>query len=130
MGYKVSVNGEKVWESEGEAYLVDSVKVNNSRGEVTAIGSSNTDDWLDIQVHVRASDAPSSYLDIMDEKKREARQSEFEPKLDDTREGYVKADPETGEPMEDTRVPMKDEEPTPEPAVVTTSTKPEDSFLT
>lgn len=109
MGYEVRVNGEKVWESEGDVLLVDSVKINNARGEVTVVGSHNQDAYLDIFVNVRDTVGPPTYLDMIEDQKMQERRDALEPKPDKTREGYVEADPETGQPIESTRVPMKDE---------------------
>jgi hypothetical protein len=107
--YVIRVNGREVWRSNGRAMLVDSVKINNARGEVTVIGSSNQDKYLDITVSERSFDQPATYLDMIEDEKMQERRSKFEPEPDKTREGYVEADPETGEPVEDTRVPMKNE---------------------
>lgn len=109
MGYEIRVNGDKVWESEGDVILVDSVKINNARGEVTVVGSHNQDAYLDITVNVRDTVGPPTYLDMIEDQKMQERRDALEPEPDETREGYVKADPETGVPMEETRVPMKDE---------------------
>ena len=79
MGYKITVNGEEVWESEGEAILVDQVRVNNSRGEVVAIGSPGLDAWLEINVNVRDSaDAAGSYLDLIEANKAQERREAIE----------------------------------------------------
>lgn len=107
--YVIRVNGEEVWRSNGKAMLVDKVTMNNARGEVTVVGSSNSDKYLDILVNERSYEAPATYLDMIEEAKMEERRSSLEPKPDKTREGYVEADPETGQPIESTRVPMKDE---------------------
>lgn len=101
MGYRISVNGEQVWESEGEAMLVDQVKMNNARGEITVVGSHNGDEYLDITVNVRSWEAPDTYLDMIEEKKMQERRAQFEPAPDTSREGYVAADPETGQPVGD-----------------------------
>jgi hypothetical protein len=107
--YVIRVNGNEVWRSKGKAMLVDRVSVSNSRGEVTVIGSATSDKYLDIAVSERSFDNPATYLDMIEDTKLMERRKQFEPEPDTSREGYVKADPETGEPMEDTRVPMKDE---------------------
>jgi hypothetical protein len=98
--YIITVNGKEVWRTEGEAMLVDKVTVSNNRGEVTAIGSANGDTYLAIEVNERSYDAPETYLDMIEVRKRRERQSQFEPENDTSREGYVEADPETGEPVQ------------------------------
>lgn len=97
--YVIRVNGKEVWRSEGRAMLVDKVTFNNSRGEVTVIGSANQDKYLDIVVNERSFDDPATYLDMIEDEKMQERRKRFEPAPDTSREGYVKADPETGAPM-------------------------------
>lgn len=97
--FKIFVNGEVVWESEGNAMLVDRVSVYRAAGEATAIGSPGTDEWLKIEVNERSYDAPETYLDIIEDRQRRERRERFEPESSAEREGYVEADPETGEPM-------------------------------
>lgn len=105
----ISVNGEEVWRSEGAAMLVDKVTINNARGEVTVVGSANQDTYLEITVNERSENMPVTYLDIEEANKAQERRDKYEPEPDKTREGYVEADPETGEPMEETRVPTQEE---------------------
>lgn len=146
--YVIRVNGKEVWRSAGEAMLVDGVKINNARGEVTVVGSPTTDKYLDIVVSERSYDNPVTFLDMIEDKTMQDRRAKFEPKPDKTREGYVEADPETGQPVEDTRVPMKDEatsvpenetpttaptsesEPSPAPAAMAAETPPADTTAT
>lgn len=98
--FKIFVNDELVWESEGNAMLVDRVSVYRAAGEATAIGSPGTDQWLRIQVNERSYDAPETYLDIIEDRQRRERREQFEPGTSGSeREGYVQADPETGQPM-------------------------------
>ncbi len=99
--YIITVNGKEVWRTEGEAMLVDNVTVSSGRGEITAIGSANGDTYLAIEVHERSYDAPETYLDMIEARKRRERQGQYDAENDTTREGYVRADPETGEPMEE-----------------------------
>jgi hypothetical protein len=99
MGYKISVNGEQVWESESEAMAVDKVSIHNSRGEVAVVGSSTNDSWLKIEVNERGIGL-ETYLDVNDAETLKARQEKYDAKPDKSREGYVEADPETGLPVE------------------------------
>ena len=79
MGYKITVNDEEVWESEGDPMLVDQVKVINSRGEVVTIGSPGLDAWLKIEVNIRDSaDAAGSYLDLIEANKAQERREAIE----------------------------------------------------
>lgn len=118
--YVIRVNGKEVWRSKGQAMLVNSVKMSNARGEVTVIGSSNQDKYLDITVSERSFDDPDTYLDMIEEKKLQERRKQFEPAPDTSREGYVEADPETGQPVEKAAAPA---ETTTAPAETTPSAK-------
>lgn len=109
--FKIKVNGEVVWESEGDAMLVDRVNVYRAAGEVTAIGSPGTDQWLSIEVNERSYDAPETYLDMIETRQANERREQFEPGIPGSeREGYVEADPETGEPMNQEDDDNKEEE--------------------
>jgi len=77
MGYKISINGEQVWESESDHTAVDKVSISNSRGEVAVVGSSTNDDWLSIEVNERDS-VTSTYLDMADAAALKARQESLE----------------------------------------------------
>lgn len=107
--YVIRINGKEVWRSKGKALLVDKVTMNNARGEITVVGSHNDDKYLDINVNERSYDDPATYLDMIDAEKAQERRDRLEPAPDKTREGYVEADPETGQPIEETRVPMKED---------------------
>jgi len=72
MGYVIEVNGEKVWESEGDAMLVDRISVSTSRGEIASIGSANDNDLLQINVNVRDG-VLTSDLDIVEARKAQER---------------------------------------------------------
>ncbi len=111
--YVITINGEEVWRSEGHAMLVDRVVVRNARGEVTVIGSANQDMYLEIEVNERSYNAPETYLDMTEKRIADERREKFEPELDNSREGYVEADPETGQPVEG----VEDEEEEEETAV-------------
>ena|SRR5260221_14186557 len=67
MGFKVLVNDEQVWESEGDPILVDKVSVVNGRGEVASVGSHGQDTWIGLNVNIRSADA--EYLDLADWRK-------------------------------------------------------------
>lgn len=84
MGYKISVNGEDVWESEGDALLVDRVNIVNARGEVVTIGSPGMDSWLKIEVNVRnAPTDAGTYLDIIEAEKAQERRDRIESESSD-----------------------------------------------
>lgn len=106
--YTIAINGQKVWESKGESMLVDRVVIRNARGEVTVIGSSMGDTYLEIEVNERSYDAPETYLDMIENRQANERRERFEPDTSDrvNDEAYVAADPETGKPVE------RDSEPT------------------
>jgi hypothetical protein len=100
--FVICVNGEEVWRSKGKAMLVDKVVVGSARGEITAIGSSPTDKYLDIQVNERSYESPETYLDMTEARLADERRERNEPDTSDrvNDEGYVAADPETGKPVE------------------------------
>lgn len=77
--YSIRVNGKIVWTSGSEAMLVNRVSVGNARGEVTAIGSSTGDKYLDITVNVR--NAMGSDLDLVERRKELERTTILEEAL-------------------------------------------------
>lgn len=79
MGYKIFVNDKEVWESDGEAILVDRVSIRNHRGEVTTIGSPQLDEWMKIEVNSRNSPSDANtYLDIIEADKAQERREAIE----------------------------------------------------
>lgn len=124
MGYKISVNGEKVWESKSDHSSVDRVTVTNVRGEVAVIGSATGDEWLAIEVNERPIGL-ETYLDTNDLKALQERQVKFDKEPEDM-SAYVEADPETGQPMEKDLV----ETPSETPVAATTSSSTSSTDIT
>ena len=116
MGFKISVNDEEVWESDGDANLVDRVSVTNARGEVTSIGSPGQDTWLKINVNIR--NAPSdagTYLDIVEEDKAQERRERIEgDSADAVAEGRAQMDAEAEEAQREQEEQEETEEEKPE----------------
>ena len=112
MGYVITVNDEKVWESEGEAYLVDEVEVIKASGSAATIRTDNLDTWLNIKVNVRDAET-STYLDIQEQKRAQERREllENEPAPVEETETQPESEPEEEETApEEEASPEEDEE--------------------
>lgn len=100
MGFKIFVNDgeDAVWETDADdSVAVDSVAVRTAAGEATTVGFGGTDDWIRIVINERPNNG--TYLDMVEAEKLAERQERYEVKQDTSADGYVAADPETGEPV-------------------------------
>lgn len=69
MGYKIRVNGDVVWESEGDAALITDISVQTPRGEAGHVRVPPNEDVLDLKIAYRSLElAPH---DLVEQVKRE-----------------------------------------------------------
>ena len=71
VAYKIQVNGETVWESEGDAVLVHEVSISTPRGESALVRVPPEENYMSIEVREMSVD--NHPLVLVDEMKRRAK---------------------------------------------------------
>jgi hypothetical protein len=124
MGFELFINDEQdsVWESDGDANVVDRVQILTARGEVFSYGSEAGDEWVRIVINERPVGL-ETYLDVVEANRLAERQEKFEIKQDTSADGYVAANPETGAPVQSDTAATEES-----PAPATTGTEAEASL--
>lgn len=101
MGYKVRVNGEVVWESEGSEHLVNEISVSTPRGEAALIRVPPTEEALDLRIDLRS--VGNKPMDLVDAIKADS-QSDMVTQLENRFGGGSTVETEDDEPAEPAEV--------------------------
>ncbi len=64
--YEVKINGEVVWSSGVESYMIGEVSIVSPRGEVTLYRPENTETVLDLNIQIRTEEDALTNLEVID----------------------------------------------------------------
>lgn len=107
MGFQITVNGEVVWESEGDGMLVSEIQMSGERGDISLYRPTNEEKSVNVQVNVRNPYDSNMPLDVRDAINRHAMQTAVENAQNDGIVNNVIALP--GKPSSDEAFPPDNE---------------------